>query len=291
MMNLIYKVELNMNINDILTQKLNVSTRLKNKLIKNKHILLNGVFVDTRSIAHAGDILTIDFSYPEDNSNIVSRPIDLDIVYEDEHLLVINKPAGLAIHPSILHFDDSLANGVKYYFDTIGLKKKIRAVNRIDLNTSGLVLFAKNEYVQECLIKQMNSSSFEKTYLAVIFGTLENKKGTINASIARKENSIIERCVAKNGQIAITHYEVLHEFEGYSLVKCTLGTGRTHQIRVHMAYIGHPLLGDSLYGKSDQPLINRQALHSYQMSFIHPVSNKKISLEAKLPKDIENLLN
>lgn len=291
MMNLIYKVELNMNINDILTQKLNVSTRLKNKLIKNKHILLNGVFVDTRSIAYVGDILTIDFSYPEDNSNIVSRSIDLDIVYEDEHLLVINKPAGLAIHPSILHFDDSLANGVKYYFDTIGLKKKIRAVNRIDLNTSGLVLFAKNEYVQECLIKQMDSSYFEKTYLAVVFGTLENKKGTINAPIARKENSIIERCVAKNGQIAITHYEVLHEFEGYSLVKCTLGTGRTHQIRVHMAYIGHPLLGDSLYGKSDQPLINRQALHSYQMSFIHPVSNKKISLEAKLPKDIENLLN
>lgn len=288
-MNLIYEVELNMNINEILTKKLMISSRLKNKLIKNKNVLLNGVFVDTRNIAHVGDILTIDLGYPEDNSNIVSKQINLDIVYEDEHLLAINKPAGLAVHPSILHFDDSLANGVKFYFDTIGLKKKIRAVNRIDLNTSGLVLFAKNEYVQECLIKQMNSSSFEKIYLAVVLGTLKNKKGTINALIARKENSIIERCVSEDGQTAITHYEILEEFEGYSLVKCILETGRTHQIRVHMAYIGHPLLGDSLYGTNDQSLISRQALHSYKMNFIHPVSNKQISLEAKIPKDIENL--
>lgn len=288
-MNLIYKVELNMNINEILTKELMISTRLKNKLIKNKHILLNGVFVDTRNIAHVGDILTIDLGYPEDNSNIVPNQISLDIVYEDEHLLAINKPAGLAVHPSILHFDDSLANGVKYYFDTIGLKKKIRAVNRIDLNTSGLVLFAKNEYVQECLIRQMNSSSFEKTYLAIVLGILKNKKGTINAPIARKENSIIERCVSEDGQAAITHYEVLQEFEEYSLVKCTLETGRTHQIRVHMAYIGHPLLGDSLYGTNAPSLIGRQALHSYKMNFIHPVSNKKISLESQIPKDMENL--
>lgn len=289
-MDLTYKVELNMNINDILTKKLNVSTRLKNKLIKSKNVLLNGAFVDTRNIAHIGDIITIDLGYPEDNSNIVPKHMDLQIVYEDEHLLAINKPSGLAVHPSILHFDDSLANGIKYYFDTIGLKKKIRAVNRIDLNTSGLVSFAKNEYVQECLIKQMNSSSFQKTYLAIVSGKLEKSKGTINAPIARKENSIIERCVSKNGQNAVTHYEVLQEFDGYSLVKCTLETGRTHQIRVHMAYIGHPLLGDSLYGISDQSLISRQALHSYKMSFIHPISNKKISLEAKLPKDMENLL-
>lgn len=289
-MNLMYEVELNMSINEILTKKLNISTRLKNKLIKNKHILLNGVFVDTRSIAHVGDIITIDLGYPEDNSNIVPKSMKLDIVYEDEYLLAINKPAELAVHPSILHFNDSLANGVKYYFDTIGLKKKIRAINRIDLNTSGLVLFAKNEYVQECLIRQMNSSAFEKTYLAVVLGILKNKKGIINAPIAREKNSIIERVVSEDGQNAITHYEVLQEFEGYSLVKCTLETGRTHQIRVHMSFIGHPLLGDSLYGACNQSLINRQALHSYKMSFIHPIYNKKISLEANIPKDIEKLI-
>lgn len=288
-MNLIYKIELNMNINDILTKRLNISTRLKNKLIRNKHVLLNGIFVDTRELAHVGDILTIDLSYPEDNSNIIPTQMDLDIVYEDEHLLAINKPAGIAVHPSILHFDNSLANGVKYYFDKIGLKKKIRAVNRIDLNTSGLVLFAKNEYIQECLIQQMTSSSFEKTYLAVVWGKLPEKYGTINAPIARKENSIIERQVSENGQTAITHYKVLQEFKNYSLVECTLESGRTHQIRVHMAHIGNPLLGDSLYGSKDQTLINRQALHSYKMKFIHPVSNEKMSLETAIPKDIKNL--
>ena len=290
-MNLIYKIELNMNINDILTKKLNISTRLRNKLIKNKHILLNNVFVDTREIAHTGDILTIDLSYPEDNSNIVPNQMNLDIVYEDEHFLAINKPAGIAVHPSILHFNDSLANGVKYYFDKIDLQKKIRAVNRIDLNTSGLVLFAKNEYIQECLIQQMTSSSFEKTYLAVVWGKLPKAQGTINAPIARKENSIIERQVSENGQTAITHFEVLKEFEKYSLIECTLETGRTHQIRVHMAHIGNPLLGDSLYGNTDQTLISRQALHSYKMNFIHPVSKEKISLEAALPKDIEKLIS
>lgn len=290
-MNLIYKVESNISINDILTKELNVSTRLKNKLIKNKHVLLNNVFVDTRNVAHNGDVVTINLSYPEDNSNIVPTKMDLDIIYEDEHLLAINKPAGIAVHPSILHFEDSLANGVKHYFDTIRLKKKVRAVNRIDLNTSGLVLFAKNEYIQECLIKQMADSSFKKIYLAVVSGKLSNKKGTINAPIARKENSIIERCICENGQTAITHYEVLQEFEQYSLIKCVLETGRTHQIRLHMAYTGHPLLGDSLYGTKSSNLINRHALHSYNMSFIHPISKKKITLEASLPEDIKKLVS
>lgn len=290
-MNLIYKVEQNICINDILTKKLELSTRLKNKLIKNKHIFLNGIFVDTRDFANVGDILTINLSYPEDNANIFPTKMDLDIIYEDEHILAINKPAGIAVHPSILHFNDSLANGVKYYFNKIGLKKKIRAVNRIDLNTSGLVLFAKNEYIQECLIKQMISSTFEKIYLAVVSGHLKENKGIINAPIARKGNSIIEREVSEKGQIAITHYEVLQEFEKYSLVECSLETGRTHQIRVHMAYIGNPLLGDSLYGFKSQNLINRQALHSYQMKFIHPISKELIYLEAPTPKDIKKLIS
>ena len=175
-MKLICEVENEMSINEVLNKKLNISARLKSKLIKNKLILLNGTFVDTRNIAHFGDIVTIDLSYPEDNSNIVSKKMDLQIIYEDEHLIAINKPAGIPVHPSLLHFDDSLANGVKYYFDTINLKKKIRAINRIDLNTSGLVLFAKNEYIQECLINQMKMSSFKKTYLAIVQGHMKEKK-------------------------------------------------------------------------------------------------------------------
>lgn len=291
-MELIFEVENEISINEILNKKLNISARLKSKLIKNKLILLNGTFVDTRNIAHLGDIVTINLSYPEDNSNIVSRKMDLQIIYEDEHFLAINKPAGIPVHPSILHFEDSLASGVKYYFDRIDLKKKIRAINRIDLNTSGLVLFAKNEYIQECLINQMKKSSFKKTYLAIVHGHIKEKSGIINAPIGRKENSIIERCILSEGQKAITHYEVLQEFDKYSLVKCILETGRTHQIRVHMAYIGNPLIGDTLYNPNGNlEIIKRHALHSYKMEFIHPISKKIISLESELPEDMKKIIS
>lgn len=175
-MNLIYNVEKSMSINQILSEKFEISTRLKNKLIKNRCVLKNGLFEDTRTITNIGDVITIVLDSSEDNSNIVPTQMDLNIVYEDKHLLAINKPAGIAVHPSILHFNDSLSNGIRYYFDSIGLRKKIRPVNRIDLNTSGLVLFAKNEYVQECLIKQMASGLFKKCYLCLVDGTLDNKK-------------------------------------------------------------------------------------------------------------------
>ena len=137
----------------------------------------------------------------------------------------------------------------------------------------------------------MSSSIFEKTYLAVVSGHLKENKGIINAPISRKENSIIEREVSEKGQVAITHYEVLQKFENYSLVECSLETGRTHQIRVHMAYIGNHLLGDSLYGYNNQNLINRHALHSFKMKFIHPISKEKICLEAPIPKDIKKLIS
>ena len=175
-MNLKYIVEKEMSINQILSEKFDISTRLKNKLITNKLVLRNSHFEDTRSIANINDEIDLLLDYCEDNSNIVPTKMNLDIVYEDEHLLAINKPAGLPVHPSILHYDDSLSNGVRYYFDSINLKKKIRPVNRIDLNTSGLVLFAKNEYVQECLIKQMTSRLFSKTYLCIVDGILECKR-------------------------------------------------------------------------------------------------------------------
>lgn len=174
-MNLIYHVKNKISINQVLSEKLEISTRLKNKLIKNKSVLLNGSFVDTRTITNSGDVITVVMDYEEDNSNIVSKEMNLDIIYEDEYLLAVNKPAGIAVHPSVLHFDDSLANGVRFYFDGIGLKKKIRAVNRIDLNTSGIVLFAKNEYVQECLIRQMASGDFSKCYICIASGIFEDK--------------------------------------------------------------------------------------------------------------------
>lgn len=272
-----YKVtENNKTINEIIKNEFNLSSRLFYKLIHNREVYLNSAPVDTRQIAKIGDIITIDLNYDDDNSNIVPLKMELNIIYEDDALLILNKPAGIAVHPSILHYDNSLANGVRYYFDSINLKKKIRPVNRLDFDTSGLIIFAKNEYVQENLIRQMQNNSFHKEYLCLAEGIFENSKGTINAPIDRKPNSIIERCVSPDGKMAITHYEVLKSFDNYSLVKCILETGRTHQIRVHLAYIGHPLLGDSLYGHPSD-IINRQALHSYKISFLHPISNKEIN--------------
>ncbi len=273
-------------INSILQNELKVSSRLLYKLIKLNKIELNHKPCDTRKTGNLEDTITVNFDYEEDNSNIVPTKMDLNIIFEDDWLLVVNKPAGIAIHPSVLHYSDSLCNGIRFYFDKIGLKKKIRPVNRLDLNTSGLVVFAKCEYIQECLINQMKNNQFKKEYLAVCNGIFNEKSGTINLPIARKRNSIIERCISENGQTAITHYEVLKEFDNYSLVKCSLETGRTHQIRVHMSAIGHPLLGDSLYG-SISDLINRQALHCYNLQFIHPVYNNDLNFFGDLPNDFK----
>ena len=276
-----------MTINQILKKEFDISTILLNKLIKNKKVLLNGNICDTRVFPNVGDCITVDLSTPEDNSNIVPTNIPLDIIYEDSWLLIVNKPAGIAVHPSILHYDNSLSNGVKFYFDKIGLNKKIRPVNRLDCNTSGLVLFAKCEYIQECLIKQMQANIFKKEYLAICNGIFDEKQGIINLPIARKENSIIERCVSENGQKSITHYNVLKESNNLSLVNCALETGRTHQIRVHMSAIGHPLIGDSLYG-TDSDFIDRQALHCYKLQFIHPVTKCNLDFLCSLPCDFKN---
>ena len=273
-------------INEVLSSYFGFSSRLKNKLINLKVITLNGVFVNTKTLIKESDLITIDLSYEEDNSNILPTKMNLQIVYEDEWLLILNKPAGIAIHPSLLHYTDSLSNGVRCYFDSINLKKKIRPVNRLDANTSGLVIFAKCEYIQECFIKQMTNDTFKKEYLCIVEGIFDKKAGKINLPIARKSGSIIERCIDKSGQNAITHYEVIKEFGNYSLVKCLLKTGRTHQIRVHMSYIGHPLLGDTLYGNSSK-LINRQALHSYMIEFIHPVNKKIMNFTCNLPQDMK----
>lgn len=280
------------NINQVLKQEFHISARLQHRLIDEKHVLLNGTVTDTRVSISKNDIITVNLDFEEESENIVSTEMKLDIIYEDDAFLVLNKPAGIAVHPSILHYEDSLSNGVKFYFESIGLKRKIRPINRLDLNTSGLIVFAKNEYVQECLIRQMNFHIFKKEYIAFGVGHFDEPNGTINLPIARKPNSIIERCISDKGQEAITDYEVLKEFkvdsDCFSVVECSLKTGRTHQIRVHMAAIGHPLLGDTMYGVSS-PLINRQALHSYKISFIHPATNKTLELTCELPDDMKNL--
>ncbi len=276
-------------INEIISSQFDLSTRLYSKLIRNKKIYKNGKIADTRYPTTYNDIILIDLNIEEDTTNIIPIKMNLDIIYEDEWFLVINKPAGIPIHPSRLHYKDSLSNGVRYYFDSISLKKKIRPVNRLDLNTSGLVIFAKCEYIQEALSKQMTDGSFQKEYICIVEGILTKKEDTIILPIGRKQGSIIERCVYTNGQPSITHYKVLKEFNNYSFLQCKLETGRTHQIRVHMQAIGHPIIGDTLYGNVSN-LINRQALHSYKINYIHPITKEPLNFTSILPRDMKALL-
>lgn len=277
-------------VKQVLKEDFLISDRLIVKLKNSEQIYLNNIPTFVNQRIKAEDKITVDLNFEETSDNIVPTKINLDILYEDDGLLIINKPPFMPVHPSMDHFEDSLSNGIKFYFNSIGLKRKIRPVNRLDKNTSGIVIFAKNEYIQECLIKQMKSGDFKKEYLAIVDGIIDKEYQVVDAPIARKSDSIIERCVSPNGDKAITEVELLKPFDNYSLVKCNLKTGRTHQIRVHLKYIGHSILGDDLYGKKSE-LINRQALHAYKVSFIHPLTKRKFEIDAEIPKDISNLIN
>lgn len=287
-MKLKYIVDKEINIRQVLREKFGVSERLLTKLKKNKKIYLNGnndIFLDipVKSL----DIVEVDFDFDEDNSNIVPVKMDLNVIYEDDSLIVLDKPFNMPVHPSLNHYEDSLSNGLKYYYDSINLHRKIRPINRLDKDTSGIVIFAKNEYAQD-RIRITN-----KIYLTILEGKLEGS-GIIDKPIARKADSIIERCISDNGEKAITEYSVIKNFkignEEFSLVKCILHTGRTHQIRVHMASINHPILGDTLYGKSSS-LIGRQALHEYKLTFVHPIIKKEIEVTSSIPSDMNNIIN
>ena len=287
-MKLKYIVDKEINIRQVLREKFGVSERLLTKLKKNKKIYLNGnndIFLDIP--VKSSDIVEVDFDFDEDNSNIVPVKMDLNIIYEDDSLIVLDKPFNMPVHPSLNHYEDSLSNGLKYYYDSINLHRKIRPINRLDKDTSGIVIFAKNEYAQD-RIRITN-----KIYLTILEGKLEGS-GIIDKPIARKADSIIERCISDNGEKAITEYSVIKNFkignEEFSLVKCILHTGRTHQIRVHMASINHPILGDTLYGKSSS-LIGRQALHAYKLTFVHPIIKKEIEVTSSIPSDMNNIIN
>ncbi|MBO5398089.1 MAG: RluA family pseudouridine synthase [Clostridia bacterium] len=290
-MELIFEIKDNKfyNVKEIIKSHFQISDRLLTKLKKEKRIFLNNKPVYVTEQVQAGDLLKLDMNFVEDSDNILPVKMDLDIVYEDDYLLIVNKPPFLPVHPSCYHYDNSLSNGIKYYFNSINLKRKIRPINRLDKDTSGLVIFAKHEYIQEALVKQMKAQLFKKEYIAILTGNLEKSFGTINAPIARKAGSIMEREISESGETAISHFELIKNLDNFCVVKYTLETGRTHQLRVHSKYISHPILGDTLYGE-ESTLIDRQALHAYKISFIHPITQKELILETELPNDIKQLL-
>ena len=277
-------------LRQVLKNKWHISSRLLVKLKKENAIFVNDKNVYIDYPLNIDDTIIVNIDFKEKSENIVETPMELNIIYEDEYYIVINKPANMPVHPSNLHYNDSLANGLQYYYNRNNIQTKIRPVNRLDKDTSGVVIFAKNEYIQESLITQMKTKTFEKTYIALLEGNLETTSGTINAPIARKENSIIERCIDSNGDIAITHYKLIENKENCCVVEFKLETGRTHQIRVHSKYIGHPILGDTLYGSASNK-IDRQALHSYKVKFLHPILEQDVEYMATIPEDMYKYLS
>lgn len=281
------------NVKEVLKDFFCISDRLLTKLKKSNKIYLNGTSTYVHHTLSINDIVTVNLDFDEDSENITPKEINLNIIFEDDAFLIINKEPNVPVHPSILHFEDSLSNGVKFYFNKLGLKRKIRPVNRLDKDTSGIVIFAKNEYIQESLVKQMKNNVFKKEYLAILTGHLEKTSGIIEAPISRKKDSIIEREINKDGDKAITHFELIKNFEienqKLSFVKFILETGRTHQIRLHSKFIGHSILGDTLYGIPSK-LICRQSLHAYKVSFIHPITKKQLEFETVLPIDMNNII-
>ncbi len=283
-----YIVNNEKSIREVLIVHYHFSNRYCLHLKVNNNIYLNDdnqlIYLD--KVVNNGDKVSIKLDDEENNCNILPKFVPLDILYEDDYIIALNKPPHMPVHPSLEHFDDSLSNGLKFYFDSINLKRKIRPINRLDKDTSGIVLFAKFPFIQYSL------QNYNKEYITIVNGRIEND-GVIDKPIARKNNSIIERCVSDEGKNAITEYKVLKNFsishKEYTMLRCILHTGRTHQIRVHFSYIDHSILGDTLYGeKSD--LINRQALHASKITFLHPVTKKEIMISCTLPDDMKKII-
>lgn len=252
-------------------------------------ITINGRHATVRHILTAGEELVISFPPEERGKGMISENIPLDIMYEDEHVVVINKRPYMATIPSREHPSGTVANALLYYYDQQQLPNTVHIVTRLDRDTSGLMLVAKNRFIHHLLSKQHQQKAVNRTYEALVHGVMEQDTGTVDAPIARKEESIIERIVHESGQRAVTHFQVVNRYDHLTYVALELETGRTHQIRVHMAYLGHPLLGDDLYG-GRRDRMDRQALHSKRLTFYHPVMEKMMTFTAPLPDDMEYIL-
>ena len=256
-------------------------TCLKKIKFADDGILLNGKRVFVTEKLKTGDLLQINI--PDDNeSSVVPVKGKLDILYEDEDLLIVDKPPYMPVHPSKGHPEDSLANIVASFYSQNGKTFAFRCVTRLDKNTSGVVVIAKNSFAHDNLRKQLIACSVEKKYRALVHGTT-NDYGTVDAPIYRPDEATIKREVSSEGASAITHYKTIKTVNNISFIELTPETGRTHQIRVHMSYIGHPLCGDFLYGDENDGY-PRQMLHAYQISFQHPATKEKITIESKNDK-------
>ena len=265
------------------------------KLIEQGQVLRNGKPGKKNDKLNPGDI--VEYTVPEAKPvDIVATEMPLDIVYEDEDVLVINKPKGLVVHPAAGHQEDTLVNGLLYAMgdDLSGINGELRPgiVHRIDKDTSGLLAVAKNDLAHTMLASQLKDHSMARTYDAIVCGYLKEDSGTVDAPIGRHPTDRKKMCVTqRNSKPAITHWEVVTRYKGYTHIRCKLETGRTHQIRVHMAYIGHPILGDTVYGHKKPELgQSSQCLHAGALCFAHPRDGRPVLVFAELPQYFKEVL-
>lgn len=242
----------------------------------------------------AGDVYVVEIPEPEETS-LEPENIPLDVVFEDADVIVVNKPRGMVVHPAPGHAGGTLANALLYHcgdsLSGIGGEKRPGIVHRIDMDTSGLIIAAKNDYAHRFLSAQLADHTLARTYEAVVCGRVRDDAGTVSAPVGRCPSDRKRMAVTEKGRAAVTHYEVIARYNGYTHVRCMLETGRTHQIRVHMAYIGHPLLGDMVYGrKKAEKGLEGQCLHAKELRFIHPRTEKLVTVTSELPGYFQDVL-
>ncbi|GKV67734.1 pseudouridine synthase [Sporosarcina sp. NCCP-2716] len=269
------------------------SRTLIQQWVKDGIVLVNGSTVKVNYKVKQGDVLTVDEPEPEE-LDIPAEDLNLEIVYEDKDVLVVNKPSGMVVHPAPGHTTGTLVNGLMHHCtDLSGINGVMRPgiVHRIDKDTSGLLMVAKNDNAHTSLVDQLVKKSVTRVYTALVHGHIPHDNGTIDAPIGRDKKDRQSMAVENNGKNAVTHFKVLERFGDFTLVECRLETGRTHQIRVHLKYIGHPLAGDPKYGPKKTIDFGGQALHAGTLGFVHPVTGEYMEFTAPLPENYEQLLN
>jgi len=277
-------------LRDVFKKKLPVSHALLKRLKVQEKIQVNGQAAHTNYRLQTGDLVTVDLNLEEQNL-VLPQDIPVDIIYEDDDLMVINKPAGMAVHPIKNQLEGTLANALTYYWQQRGENRLFRPINRIDKGTSGLVLVGKSQYAHQAMFRQQKQGLVRRRYLALVEGEIQEDQGCINLPIGHTEpGSTARRTVDCNGKPAITYFTVIKRYQDYTLLELRLETGRTHQIRVHMSYLGYPICGDAVYGHGSQ-LIGRQALHAAWTCFLQPRSLTPLAFKAPLPTDMFNLLH
>ena len=291
--NMTYRIEEgNITIKDFLLSH-NISSKAISTLKKQVDgILVNGKVQFTNYKLQPNDILSINLDENNDYENIIATKMDLNILYEDDDIVIVNKSADITVHPSKKYFTNSLVNGLTYYYQNKNMDVKLHCITRLDKETSGCVLFARNRIAANCLSNMVKQKEISKTYLSLASGKINKQHFLISAPISRISKGNILRCVDfQTGKEALTECFLLGYYPSndISLLKCLLHTGRTHQIRVHLQYINHPIVSDSLYNKSCNLLL-RQGLHCYNIRFIHPISHQLIDVTSQLPADLKQVL-